>query len=93
MNKPAHGSSIQAARPGPVSDPAPERIAGVPQVRVDRRLFEEQAVLCLVGEMFGPDQDRYLRLAFANLDDRDIPELARRLEDSASELRQRSTVQ
>ncbi|MDE0170607.1 MAG: aminotransferase [bacterium] len=57
---------------------------GVPGVRVARRLFEEYAVLCLAGEMFGPDQDRYLRLAFANLEDRDIPELARRLDESAS---------
>jgi len=57
---------------------------GVPGVRVARRLFEEHAVLCLAGEMFGPDQDRYLRLAFANLEDRDIPELARRLDESAS---------
>ena len=51
--------------------------------KVARRLFEEHAVLCLGGEMFGPDQDRYLRLAFANLEDRDIPNLARRLEESA----------
>ena len=58
--------------------------AGVPGVKVARRLFEEQAVLALAGEMFGPGQDRYLRLAFANLDDRDIPELARRLDESAS---------
>ena len=56
---------------------------GVAGVQVARRLFEEQAVLCLAGEMFGPDQDRYLRLAFANLEDRDIPELARRLDESA----------
>ena len=57
---------------------------GVPGVKVARRLFEEYAVLCLGGEMFGADQDRYLRLAFANLEDSDIPELARRLDESAS---------
>ena len=57
---------------------------GVPGLKVARRLFEEQAVLALAGEMFGPDQDRYLRLAFANLDDRDIPELARRLNASVN---------
>ncbi len=34
--------------------------------------------------MFGPDQDRYLRLSFANLDDSDIPELAQRLNETAS---------
>ena len=54
--------------------------------QVARRLFEEQSVLALAGEMFGPDQDRYLRLAFANLEDSDIPELARRLDETASEL-------
>lgn len=57
---------------------------GMTGVEVARRLFEEYAVLCLAGEMFGPDQDRYLRLAFANLEDRDIPELARRLDESAA---------
>ena len=56
---------------------------GVSSRRVARRLFEEQAVLALAGGMFGPDQERYLRLAFANLEDRDIPELARRLNESA----------
>ena len=55
-------------------------------LQVARRLFEEQAVLCLAGEMFGPGQERYLRLAFANLEDQDIPELARRLNASASGL-------
>ncbi len=54
--------------------------------QVARRLFEEQSVLALAGEMFGPDQDRYLRLAFANLEDSDIPELARRLDETASGL-------
>ena len=57
---------------------------GVPGRQVARRLFDEWAVLALAGEMFGPGQDRYLRLAFANLEDRDIPELARRLNESAS---------
>ena len=59
---------------------------GVPGRQVARRLFEEQSVLALAGEMFGPGQDRYLRLAFANLEDRDIPELARRLNEAASDL-------
>lgn len=60
---------------------------GVPSRKVARRLFDEQSVLALAGEMFGPDQDRYLRLAFANLEDSDIPELARRLNETANGLR------
>lgn len=59
---------------------------GISGRKVARRLFEEQSVLALAGEMFGPDQDRYLRLAFANLEDDDIPELARRLDETASGL-------
>jgi aspartate/methionine/tyrosine aminotransferase len=46
---------------------------------VARRLLEEQHVLSLAGEMFGPGQEPYLRLAFANLDDERIPELVARL--------------
>ena len=51
--------------------------------RVARRLFEEQAIVALAGEMFGPGQEGYLRLAFANLEDEDIPELVRRLDETA----------
>ena len=46
---------------------------------VARRLAADQNVLCLPGTMFGPDQERYLRVAFANLDPDRIAELARRL--------------
>ena len=55
---------------------------GAPAREVARRLYEELAVLALSGDMFGPGQDRFLRLAFANLSDRDVPELARRLAES-----------
>ena len=55
---------------------------GAPSREVARRLYEELAVLTLSGDMFGPGQDRCLRLAFANLSDRDVPELARRLAES-----------
>lgn len=51
---------------------------------VARRLFDDHSVLTLGGDMFGPGQGSYLRLAFGNLDDRDIPELARRLRQSAA---------
>lgn len=46
---------------------------------VARRLVESQQVLALAGSMFGPGQDDALRLAFANLDESAMPELARRL--------------
>lgn len=46
---------------------------------VARRLVDEHNVLTLAGSMFGPGQDRYLRLAFANLDRALMPELASRL--------------
>lgn len=49
---------------------------------VARRLFEDHSVLALGGDMFGPGQNSYLRLAFGNLDDLRIPELARRLAES-----------
>ena len=55
---------------------------GAPAREVARRLYEELAVLALSGDMFGPGQDRFLRLAFANLSDRDVPELACRLAES-----------
>lgn len=50
---------------------------------VARRLFTDHSVLALGGDMFGPGQNSYLRLAFGNLDDHHIPELARRLQKSA----------
>ncbi|MFQ5985041.1 MAG: aminotransferase [Alphaproteobacteria bacterium] len=53
--------------------------AGVPAIDVARRLAHEENLLCLPGSMFGPDQEDYLRFAFANLDDRSMPEIARRL--------------
>jgi aspartate/methionine/tyrosine aminotransferase len=35
---------------------------------VAMRLAMEHDVLCLPGSMFGPEQDNYLRFAFANVD-------------------------
>ena len=46
---------------------------------VARRLADEQNVLCLPGNMFGPGQEGYLRFAFANLETDEIPELIERL--------------
>lgn len=46
---------------------------------VGRSLAEDHGILCLAGSMFGPGQDRYLRLAFANVDLPAIDELVTRL--------------
>ena len=47
---------------------------------VGRSLAQDHGILCLAGSMFGPGQDRYLRLAFANVDLPVIDELVERLE-------------
>jgi len=52
---------------------------GVPAAQVARRLADEENVLALPGSMFGPGQDSYLRLAFANLDEEAMPALHQRL--------------
>lgn len=46
---------------------------------VARRLAAEENMLCLPGSMFGPGQDDFLRLAFANVDAAAMPEIAARL--------------
>jgi len=47
--------------------------------QVARRLIEDHLLVCLPGSYFGPDQDAYLRLALANLEAEQIPEVVRRL--------------
>jgi aspartate/methionine/tyrosine aminotransferase len=49
---------------------------------VARRLADEHNVLCLPGDMFGPNQDAFLRFAFANLEAEQIPALVARLVES-----------
>ena len=53
-----------------------------PAREVARQLAREHGVLCLSGDMFGPRQESYLRLAFANLPVEDLPELCARLSAS-----------
>ena len=52
---------------------------------VAKHLARDHAVLCVPGDMFGPEQGPYLRLAFANLDTERVPELVERLAESARE--------
>jgi aspartate/methionine/tyrosine aminotransferase len=55
-----------------------------PAMAVARRLADEQNVLALPGSMFGPGQDAYLRLAFANAEATVMPALAERLAADAT---------
>ncbi|HYD04468.1 MAG TPA: aminotransferase [Reyranella sp.] len=54
-------------------------------MEVAKRLAEQQNLLILPGSMFGPDQDDYLRVAFANVEAKWMPEVAERLARDASE--------
>ena len=53
---------------------------GVSAFEVAHRLADEANILILPGSMFGPEQDAYLRVAFANLDLQSLQELGQRLE-------------
>ena len=55
-----------------------------PAMEVARRLADEQNVLALPGSMFGPGQEAYLRLAFANAEASVMPALAARLAADAA---------
>ncbi len=52
---------------------------GDSSAKIAERLAVEQNLLCLPGTMFGPDQERFLRFAFANVDDTVMPAIADRL--------------
>jgi len=51
--------------------------------QIARRLAQEQNLLCLPGDMFGPGQDDYLRFAFANVSAEAITVVGMRLVESA----------
>ena len=59
--------------------------AGRTSQAVARRLVDRQNLLALPGSMFGPDQEEYLRLAFANVDAAAMPEIAARLAADAGD--------
>lgn len=54
--------------------------------QVARSLADNQNILCLPGSFFGPGQDRFLRFAFANIEESDMDTLAARLRESATAL-------
>ena len=51
---------------------------------VARRLVDRQNLLALPGSMFGPDQEEYLRIAFANVGKDWMPQIATRLAADAA---------
>jgi aspartate/methionine/tyrosine aminotransferase len=53
-----------------------------PSKTVAKRLAQENDVLCLPGSMFGPNQEQYLRFAFANVDAERMMDLKERLLES-----------
>lgn len=52
---------------------------------VARRLVDKQNLLALPGSMFGPGQEDFLRVAFANVDAGRMPEIAARLAGDAAD--------
>lgn len=46
---------------------------------VVRRLVQEHELLCLPGSYFGPDQEQFIRLAFANVHERHFDDVIARL--------------
>jgi len=56
-----------------------------PGARFDaRRLADEENVLALPGSLFGPGQDGFIRIAFANAEASVMPALAERLAADAA---------
>ena len=55
--------------------------AGERAFDVAKRLAQDAGVLTLPGTVFGPGQDAFLRLAFANLEAERMGELAERLRE------------
>lgn len=54
--------------------------ANQPSTDVSKRLADEENLLTIPGDMFGAGQERFVRLAFANVTDDKIPTVLERLE-------------
>lgn len=54
--------------------------AGEKSTAVSKRLADEENLLTIPGDMFGAGQERFVRLAFANVSDDRIPAVLERLE-------------
>jgi aspartate/methionine/tyrosine aminotransferase len=64
--------------------------AGESDARVCARLAAERGVLCLPGSYFGPAQEGFLRIAFANVDAAAIGELPSRLAGASAPVRRQA---
>lgn len=53
---------------------------GEASTKISRRLADEENLLTIPGDMFGAGQERFIRLAFANVSDDKIPAVLERLE-------------
>ena len=53
---------------------------------VARRLVLEDSLVLLPGTIFGPEQESYLRVAFANIDADCFPEVMRRMQKYSQRL-------
>lgn len=58
--------------------------ADLPTDEVIKRLVLDHDVLAIPGSAFTPTDDRWIRFSFANLDEEDLHELGRRLEEMAA---------
>lgn len=54
--------------------------AGTPSTEVSKRMADEENLLTIPGDMFGTGQERFIRIAFANVTDDKIPTVLERLE-------------
>ena len=54
--------------------------AGQRSTDVSKRLADEENLLTIPGDMFGAGQERFVRIAFANVSDDKIPAVLERLE-------------
>ncbi len=57
----------------------------LPARDVVRMLIESQQIVCLPGSYFGPEQERYIRLAFANVHESRFDDVVARLLASQSQ--------
>jgi aspartate/methionine/tyrosine aminotransferase len=72
------GNPFELVASGPFFGWVRHPFAGSSGREVARRLVLEQGLLLLPGEVFGPGLERYLRLAFGNIQEQTIPEAVSR---------------
>jgi len=86
MNRSDHGYATTAI--GPYFAYVRHPFANKAARSVARNLAKQANILTLPGEMFGPEQENYLRFAFANVGTELMPVIAQRLADHRSGMTQ-----